>query len=87
MCSQCGYCLKAKGYTGMQRGLMDCDPPEYWCSAENEYYDLEDYEIEAMLRERYITELIERGYSEEEAEDEAEQEDFEVECPDYIDSY
>lgn len=86
MCDQCDYCFHSKYCGGTERGIMDCDPPEYWCSVDGDYYYLEDSEILCQLREEFIADLIAAGTSEEEAEEMAEGEDFEVNCPHFLDA-
>lgn len=84
MCNSCEDCINAKMRKGCVRGIMDADPDEYWCEAnEDFYYSLDDDEIIYTLKEEYINKLIEEGKSEEQAEKEAEEVEFEAECPSY----
>ena len=35
----CEDCIHAKFQRGIQRGVMDCDPDEYWCSMDDPYFN------------------------------------------------
>lgn len=35
----CADCINSKCLKGHQRGIMDCDPDEYYCECDNEYYE------------------------------------------------
>lgn len=86
MCD-CFECLHHGHTKGACRGVMDCDPDEDWCELDSEFYCLEGYEIESMLRDEYIKELISKGMDEEEAENLAEEEEFDRTCPDFEDAW
>ncbi len=86
MCDQCDYCFHSKSCGGVQRGVMDCDPPEYWCSVDGDYYYLDDSEILFQLKEEFIADLIASGTPEEEAEETAEDMDFDITCPYYLEA-
>lgn len=74
MCSQCENCVHSKFSRGAVRGVMDCDPDEYWCDAnEDEYYYSDDDEIR--------NELFEELSEEEKAETDID--DIEIDCPGY----
>ena len=32
-------CINARFMRGHQRGIMDCDPDEYWCDCGCDYFD------------------------------------------------
>lgn len=84
MCSSCDNCIHSKFSKGACRGVMDCDPDEYWCSAnEDVYYYSDDDEIEREMYYEFIEETMKKGYSQEEAEELAKEEEFEVVCPSY----
>lgn len=48
----CEDCIHRKRLRGSQRGIMDCDPDEIWCSCGNDYFEGErqyDEETEEEL--------------------------------------
>lgn len=84
MCGQCENCVHACFARGAERGVMDCDPDEYWCSADEDmYYYGDDKEIEKELYYDFIEEAMKNGMSKEEAENAAKEEDFSVDCPSF----
>ena len=84
MCSQCENCSHSKFCKGSVRGIMDADPDEYWCSAnEDEYYYSDDDDIKREMYYEFIEESMKKGMTQEEAEAAADEEEFEVECPSY----
>ena len=85
MCRQCEDCGHACFKRGAVRGVMDCDPDEYWCDAnEDEYYYADDSDIEREMYYAFIEDAMSKGMAQEEAEAAADEEEFEVECPSYF---
>lgn len=85
MCRQCEDCGHSCCRRGAVRGIMDADPDEYWCDAnEDEYYYADDDEIEREMYYEFIEEAMKKGMSQEEAEEAADEEEFEVDCPSYF---
>ena len=43
---KCNECIHARFRRGTSRGVMDCDPDEYWCDVDQDEYFYTDDDID-----------------------------------------
>lgn len=84
---KCNECSHARFKRGTSRGVMDCDPDEYWCDVDqDEYFCADDDELRLIFREDYIEQLVKEGIDLEKAKEEADEIEFDIDCPDFNES-